>query len=167
MPSGQTGPNIASGGRGAHERLAAAPESILRRRNRPINRLKRQWAICYCFAVCNGSWGILCIGLSVFAVARRLRPSGVIDATARIAADARRAAAAEASPYPVAYGVSEGTPRDARFQHRGEPDKPGDAVPRRNLEILGGQAVADPAGSGRRDLAGWLTRPANPMYSIV
>ena len=81
---------------------------------------------------------------------------------------ARRKAIADTPPYPVAYGVSEGTPTDARIQARGEPDKPGAEVPRRFLEFLGGDALADPAaGSGRRDLAIWLTRRENPLTARV
>jgi mono/diheme cytochrome c family protein len=74
---------------------------------------------------------------------------------------------AETPPYPVAYGVAEGTPADARIQKRGEPDRPGEVVPRRFLELLGGEPIADPKGSGRRDLADWLTRPTNPLTARV
>ena len=81
---------------------------------------------------------------------------------------ARRKVIADTPPYPVAYGVSEGTPTDARIQARGEPDKPGAEVPRRFLEFLGGDKLADPAaGSGRRDLANWLTRRENPLTARV
>jgi hypothetical protein len=66
-----------------------------------------------------------------------------------------------------AYGVVEGKPADARIQLRGEPDQPGDPVPRRNLELLGGQLLSDPASSGRLDLARWLTDPANPLTARV
>ena len=82
--------------------------------------------------------------------------------------DATRKATAETEAYPVAYGVSEGAPVDVRLQQRGEPDKPGEVVPRRNLEILGGDPLANPAGaSGRRDLAEWLTRRENPLTARV
>ena len=75
---------------------------------------------------------------------------------------------AASSVYEVAYGVSEGTPVNARVQKRGEPDKPGDEVPRRFLEVLGGDPVSQPAaGSGRRELAAWLTRPSNPLTARV
>ncbi|MBI5800243.1 MAG: PSD1 domain-containing protein [Verrucomicrobia bacterium] len=70
--------------------------------------------------------------------------------------------------YPVAYGVSEDKPVNARIQLRGEPEKPGDEVPRRFLEVLGGDKL--PAGStnsGRLDLANWLTRPSNPLTARV
>ena len=71
-------------------------------------------------------------------------------------------------PYPVAYAVAEDTPRNATIQKRGEPTKPGPEVPRRFLEILGGDPLAaDAAGSGRLELAGWLTRPSNSLTARV
>ncbi|MBI3858390.1 MAG: PSD1 domain-containing protein [Planctomycetes bacterium] len=67
----------------------------------------------------------------------------------------------------VAYAVIDGKPEDARLQNRGEPTMPGDPVPRRNLELLGGQAISDAKGSGRLDLARWLTDPRNPLTARV
>jgi len=67
----------------------------------------------------------------------------------------------------VAYGVIEGKPADARLQNRGEPEQPGDPIPRRNLELFGGQTIADPGKSGRLDLAQWLTDPKNPLPARV
>jgi hypothetical protein len=67
----------------------------------------------------------------------------------------------------VAYGVVEGKPADARLQNRGEPEQPGDLIPRRNLELLGGQGISDPGKSGRLDLARWLTDPKNPLTARV
>ena len=70
--------------------------------------------------------------------------------------------------YRVAYGVSEGTPTDAKVQLRGEPDKLGPVVPRRNLAILGGEKLERPeSGSGRLELARWLARPDNPLVARV
>lgn len=68
---------------------------------------------------------------------------------------------------PVAYAVSEGKAADARLQKRGEPDQPGEIVPRKNLDLLGGQRISNPATSGRLDLAGWLTDPKNPLTARV
>jgi hypothetical protein len=83
------------------------------------------------------------------------------------ATKAREAAAAK-EYYPVAYGVSEGAPLNAKIQLRGEPEKTGDEVPRRFLQILGGDVVSpEGAGSGRLDLANWLTRPSNPLTARV
>ena len=68
----------------------------------------------------------------------------------------------------LAYGMAEGTPHDVRIQNRGEPSKPGEVVPRRFLEILGGDSLADGVeGSGRLQLAQWLTRPENPLTARV
>lgn len=79
-----------------------------------------------------------------------------------------RMAEAARIPYEVAYGVSEGTPANARIQQRGEPEKLGDEVPRRFLEILGGDVLPmNSSGSGRLELANWLTRPTNPLTARV
>ncbi len=70
--------------------------------------------------------------------------------------------------YEVAYGVSEGTPVNARIQKRGEPNNVGDEVPRRFLAILGGDPLpAETSGSGRLELAHWLTRRTNPLTARV
>jgi hypothetical protein len=64
--------------------------------------------------------------------------------------------------------VSEATPVNARIQLRGEPDKPADEVPRRFLAVLGGDTLSTNAtGSGRLELANWLTRPTNPLTARV
>jgi hypothetical protein len=81
--------------------------------------------------------------------------------------DEKNRVAAEPA-YRVAYGVSEGTPTDAKVQLRGEPDKLGALVPRRNLAILGGETLDRPeSGSGRLELARWLTRGENPLVARV
>jgi len=70
--------------------------------------------------------------------------------------------------YPDAYGVSEGKPGDARVHLSGNPQKLGAEVPRGFLQILGGQRVRDTEnGSGRRQLAEWLTDPRNPLTARV
>jgi hypothetical protein len=79
----------------------------------------------------------------------------------------REACAARKPAVEVAYAVAEGRPADAQLQNRGEPELPGDPVPRRNLELLGGQSVSDPRSSGRLDLARWLTDPRNPLTARV
>lgn len=71
-------------------------------------------------------------------------------------------------PFKMAYGVMEGSPRDSRVQMRGEPDQLGETVPRRWIEVLGGQPVSNPqTSSGRSDLAEWLTAPSNPLTPRV
>lgn len=71
-------------------------------------------------------------------------------------------------PLAMAYAVSEGTPRNARIHLRGEPDRLGDEVVRGLLPILGGGPLPEDArGSGRLELARWLTRPENPLTARV
>jgi hypothetical protein len=72
-----------------------------------------------------------------------------------------------AGPCEMAYGVMEATPANARIQKRGEPTRPGAEVPRRFLEILGGDVVSGNSGSGRLELAQWLTRRSNPLTPRV
>lgn len=67
-----------------------------------------------------------------------------------------------------AYAVSEGESADAHVLLRGEPGLPGPEVRRGFLTILGGQKLPlDEKGSGRRELADWLTDPSNPLTARV
>jgi hypothetical protein len=67
-----------------------------------------------------------------------------------------------------AYALAEGTPSNARVHLKGSPTSLGAEVPRRFLQVLGGQPLADAAGgSGRLGLARWLTDPANPLTARV
>ncbi|MBL9172697.1 MAG: DUF1549 domain-containing protein [Verrucomicrobiales bacterium] len=71
-------------------------------------------------------------------------------------------------PFELAYAVSEGTPRNARMQLRGEPDKLGEEVPRGFLSALGGGPLPpETSGSGRLELAEWLTSPTHPLTARV
>ena len=86
-----------------------------------------------------------------------------IDATSQ-----QRQLRASKNAYEVAYAVSESKPVNARIQLRGEPQRLADEVPRRFLEVLGGDAVVDAStGSGRLELANWLTRRTNPLTARV
>jgi hypothetical protein len=74
----------------------------------------------------------------------------------------------EHGPFPQAYAVWDGTPQDVRLQKRGEPERLGKVAPRRFLQVLGGQRLpAEADGSGRRELADWLSSPANPLTARV
>ena len=53
----------------------------------------------------------------------------------------------------MAYAVTDGTAVNARFQRRGDPEQPGDEIPRRWLSVFGGQTLTDSQESGRRELA--------------
>ena len=73
-----------------------------------------------------------------------------------------------AGPFEMAYGVVEAAATNAKIQKRGEPTKLGAEVPRRFLEILGGDGLpGDVTGSGRLQLAEWLTRRSNPLTARV
>jgi hypothetical protein len=66
------------------------------------------------------------------------------------------------------YAVSEGAPVDAKIQKKGDPYNLGEAVPRGFLTVLGGQKLPEgEKGSGRRELAEWITDPANPLMARV
>ena len=69
--------------------------------------------------------------------------------------------------YPVAYGVSEGSPVDAPLQIRGEPSRPGNVIQRRNLEVLGAQSLDNRQGSGRLEMARWIAQAENPLTTRV
>jgi hypothetical protein len=67
-----------------------------------------------------------------------------------------------------AYAVVDEAPHNARILRRGDPKNLGDEVPRRFLQILGGQELSvEEKGSGRLELAQWLTDPQNPLTARV
>lgn len=67
-----------------------------------------------------------------------------------------------------AYAVSEGKPVNAQIHIKGDPTKLGAEVSRGFLQILGGQQLpATATGSGRYELAQWLTDPSNPLTARV
>ena len=89
-----------------------------------------------------------------------------LAAPARERTDLLARAAADPEPVvPVAFAVTEDQPRNAPLHQRGDPEKPGDEVPRRWLSILGGDPVPPDSGSGRRELADWIA--ASPLSSRV
>ena len=71
-------------------------------------------------------------------------------------------------PFPMAYGMAEGTPHNVALQMRGEPSQPGATVPRGFIKSLGGDTLPESlSGSGRLELAHWLTRPDHPLTARV
>lgn len=71
-------------------------------------------------------------------------------------------------PFAMTYGMAEGTPHNVRIQQRGEPDRPGEEVPRGFLKALGGGSLKNPdQSSGRLELADWLTTTAAPLTARV
>lgn len=71
-------------------------------------------------------------------------------------------------PFAMAYSVSEGTPHNVRLQLRGEPSQPGEEVSRGFIKVLGNEVLPEhTTGSGRLELANWLTRSDNPLTARV
>ena len=69
---------------------------------------------------------------------------------------------------PSAYAAAEGETVCAKIHIKGDPENLGPEVPRGFLQVLGGQRVPpNESGSGRRQLAEWLTDPANPLTARV
>lgn len=67
-----------------------------------------------------------------------------------------------------AMGVTEGSPKDCRVCIAGDSTKLGESVPRSFLHVAtAGEAPAIKSGSGRLELADWLTRKDNPLAARV
>lgn len=105
--------------------------------------------------------------------ARLVRARQIRDQLSTIQ-NAKQNAAAELNsllidgPFAMAYGMAEGTPHNVHVQLRGEPSQPGDEVPRGLIRALGGQPLPENTpGSGRLELAQWLTRPDHPLTARV
>lgn len=64
-----------------------------------------------------------------------------------------------------AYGVTEGKLINEKMHLRGNPKDLGEPIPRKNLDLLGGQSVTD--GSGRLQLAEWISSAKNPLTARV
>lgn len=79
----------------------------------------------------------------------------------------KNALLAKAPKQETAYAVTEGNVGNAKLHLRGDPDKLGPEVPRRWLQVLGGEQVPADGGSGRVQLAKWLSDPANPLTARV
>lgn len=104
---------------------------------------------------------------------RRSQVAEVRQQLANLQADAAKAkqqleSLLASEPFAMAYGVAEGTPHNTRIQFRGEPDQPGAEVSRGFIKALGGKPLPDgTSGSGRMELAQWLTRPDHPLTARV
>jgi hypothetical protein len=67
-----------------------------------------------------------------------------------------------------AYSVSDGKAANAKIMVRGEPAQLGPEVARGFLTVLGGQKLPpEEKGSGRMELAEWITDPKNPLTARV
>jgi len=73
----------------------------------------------------------------------------------------------DGTPKKLAMAVADRTiPRDSPIYQRGEPDKPGEIVPRGFLQVLPpGPAIQ--SGSGRKELAEWVASKDNPLTARV
>lgn len=89
------------------------------------------------------------------------------DAVEQRSIASKRSELAAAIVVPVAYGVADGEGRNTRLQKRGEPNDLGEEVPRKFLDVLGGQVLPAERSSGRRELADWLTSASNPLTARV
>jgi len=72
--------------------------------------------------------------------------------------------------FPTAYAVQDAPVGETRLQIKGEPDRLGAEVPRKFLDVLGGQKLpesSDPSTSGRLELAHWITASDNPLTARV
>jgi Protein of unknown function (DUF1553)/Protein of unknown function (DUF1549)/Planctomycete cytochrome C len=80
----------------------------------------------------------------------------------------RLAELGEAPKIEKAYAVAEGAPADARIHRKGDNKNLGEIAPRGFLTILGGMRLpAGYQGSGRLELAKWLSSAENPLTSRV
>lgn len=106
-------------------------------------------------------------------IARREKAAAIQQQLSTLKEEAQRAGQELNSlltdgPFPMAYGMAEGTPHDVHIQKRGEPSQPGDLVPRGLIASLGGTSLpAELPGSGRLQLAEWLTSPEHPLTARV
>ncbi len=90
--------------------------------------------------------------------------AGTIE-TSRALNAAKAARDAFIANIPRGYAVGEGQSHHVPVYIKGDPMTRGEIVPRRFLTVLGGQAVTD--GSGRKQLANWLTDAKNPLTPRV
>ena len=68
----------------------------------------------------------------------------------------------------IAYAIIDGEAGDSQIHKQGNPKDKGAKVRRGFLQILGGQKLPENAkGSGRLQLAHWLTEPSNPLTARV
>ena len=82
--------------------------------------------------------------------------------------EARRAGEGSSRPSTRPMPPPRGRRPTPGFSIKGDPTKLGPEVPRGFLQVLGGGRLPpDEAGSGRLQLADWLTDPANPLTARV
>ena len=100
----------------------------------------------------------------------RAQTNDVVAIKARMSEVRKERDALKENPPKVelAYGVQEGFAADAKLMIKGEPGNLGAVVPRGFLQILGGKTLPkQEKGSGRLELADWITDPENPLTARV
>ena len=71
-------------------------------------------------------------------------------------------------PCEMAFAVSEGEPKDVAIQRGGDPARPGKVVARQFVDsVWSGGSHAIQSGSGRLQLADWITDPKHPLTRRV
>jgi hypothetical protein len=72
-------------------------------------------------------------------------------------------------PFELAYAVADAAKfSDATVQHKGDPARPGETVPRRFLTVFGGTRLPpETSSSGRAQLADWVLATENPLPARV
>jgi hypothetical protein len=98
------------------------------------------------------------------------KPSRVMALVKSLAAARKKRADVQADAPAIdnAYAVADAKPANAKVQLRGDPKRLGEEVPRHFPAVLGGQLVPkESAGSGRLQLAEWLTDARNPLTARV
>ena len=100
---------------------------------------------------------------------RMFASSEFVQTRLRLATDKSHLAAYEADGTPkqfVTCVLEREKPRDSALLIRGEVQKPGDMVSR-GLPMLAKTSAAIPSGSGRKELASWISSPDNPLTARV
>jgi hypothetical protein len=97
-----------------------------------------------------------------------IRTSAQVAAELAMTKEETRQLEQKPPPGETAFAVSDGTPHDSQIQHKGLPTDLGEKVPRHFLTVLGGQKLPPTEkGSGRLELAQWITDPSNPLTARV
>ncbi len=100
---------------------------------------------------------------------RMFASSEFVQTRLRLATDKSHLAAYEADGTPkqfVTCVLERDRPRDSALLLRGEVQKPGDMVPR-GLPMLAKSSAEIAKGSGRKELASWISSPDNPLTARV